>query len=56
MKIICTEDQKQLIVEALASSYNCFLPRDMVRCKNADSCSECLEKNIEWQIEKGDGE
>ena len=56
MKITCTEDQKPLIVEALASSCHCFFPRGIVRCICADSCSECLEKNIEWQIEDGDGD
>lgn len=54
MKIICTEEQKPLIVEALASSYHCFSPTKD-HCKYVDSCSECLEKNIEWQIEDGDG-
>lgn len=56
MKIICTEEQKPLIVEALASSYHCFLPPPKDHCKYEDSCSECLEKHIEWQIEDGDGE
>ena len=56
MKITCTEYQKPLIVEALASSYHCFLPQPKRgHCKFEDSCSECLEKNIEWQIEDGDG-
>lgn len=54
MKIVCTEEQKPLIVEALAMSCHCFFPPTKDYCKYVDSCSECLEKHIEWQIEDGD--
>ena len=51
MKIICTEDQKQIIVEALARSYNCIFPKEEKKCPESCFCAECIEKTVEWQIE-----
>ncbi len=56
MKIICTEDQKQIIVEALARSYNCIFPKEEKKCPESGYCAECIEKTVEWQIEDGDGD
>ena len=56
MKITCTEEQKPLIVEALAMSNNCIFPKEVKKCPKSFNCFECIEKTVEWKIEEGDGE
>ena len=56
MKIVCTKDQKPLIVEALAMSNNCIFPKEAKKCPKSFDCFECIEKTVEWQIEDGDGD
>lgn len=53
MKIICTKQEKELLIDNFISTYRCMLTH--IECKYHDyyqeSCKACLEKNIEWEIE-----
>lgn len=53
MKIICTDDEKELLIIALANSHDCpFDFTESVSCNGTPSfrsCIECVRKNIEWE-------
>lgn len=49
MKVICTEEQKQELINAMAYFRSC--PWVTSECEGGISCAECYEKNIEWEIE-----
>lgn len=51
IEIKCDELQKEAIKQALLFSEFCII--DNNNCRN-DSCSKCLEKNINWIIEEGE--
>lgn len=53
MKIECTDAQKERIVEAIANRLDCErIMGDGSKefCSKYDSCTECVEKTIEWNI------
>lgn len=55
MKIICTNEEKQTFLNAYESNTNlpCILVNVETNCANKySSCSECLEKKIEWEIKE----
>ena len=54
MKISCTKKQKRMLIFAMARSNDCLFPADIVNCRKMESCEQCLEENIDWQIEEGD--
>ena len=51
MKIICTESEKQAVINALADTPACYGTGD---CNG--NCKECVENYIEWEIKDGDGQ
>lgn len=53
MKIICTKEEKRLILQAFEDANLCpFFSTFGVLCSM--SCDACKEKNIEWEIEDGE--
>ena len=56
MKISCTKKQKRMLIFAMARSNDCLFPVDIVDCRKMENCEQCLEENIDWQIEDGDGD
>ena len=60
MKIICTQSQKDFLIECINKSEKCpFGPDfpcppsvDLEGCNNI----KCFEKNIEWEIKDGEQE
>ena len=59
MKIICTQSQKELLIECLKDSPKCLFGQD-IECPpmeelNGGWCgNKCIEENIEWEIEDGE--
>ena len=49
MKITCTQYQKACLIRMIDENINCIL--DIENCEK--DCRECIEKNIEWEIEDG---
>ena len=48
MKIICTEKQKEELVEILDNNgWGCL---DHINCPEGLYCWECIESGIEWEI------
>lgn len=59
MKIICTEQEKQTLIYAYEHNpkANCCLAKMEAGCATKyKSCAECLDKNIEWEIQKNKAE
>lgn len=55
MKIICTEQEKQTLIYAYEHNpkANCCLTKIETGCATKyKSCAECLDKNIEWEIQE----
>ena len=54
MKIICTQSQKELLIECLRDCPQCPFGPDFECPPTAelDGCvdSKCIEENIEWEI------
>ena len=54
MKIICTRQEKDLLLITFLDGSNCPFNSDNLNdysyCK-LDDCRGCIENNIEWQIE-----
>lgn len=53
MKIICTSEEKELFVNAyeIKPELPCCLAYQEDGCASRyNSCKECLEENIEWEI------
>ena len=56
MKISCTKGEKKVLTMILRNEAN-FCPFEKLKDNYCGGkCEECIEKNIEWQIEDGDGE
>ena len=53
MKIICTQAQKEWVLDALKASDKCALESEL--CGEV-GCIPCIENSIEWQIEDGEQE
>lgn len=53
MKITCTQEEKEWLVESLMTSEPLciFADEDFNRC---GGCHECLDEKIEWEIEDGE--
>jgi len=54
MRIICTNEEKQTFLNAYDKNteLSCILTTMEVGCATKyKSCRECLDKNIDWQIE-----
>ena len=53
MKITCTDDEKEMMIIALAESTECpFDFTESVVCRvppSLNRCMECVRKNIEWE-------
>lgn len=53
MKITCTDDEKEMMIIALAKSGDCpFEFTEGVVCRfppNLNGCMECVRNNIEWE-------
>ena len=54
MKIVCTQEEKVMIIDALKNAVVCLAPEE--ECNNQPTCSECIEGHIEWQIKDGERE
>ena len=53
MKITCTQAEKDWLVECLMTSEPiCIFADD--EFTGCGSCTECLDKQIEWEIEDGE--
>ena len=50
MKISCTENEKELIIELFSGFQDCIFEED--QCPNNMTCAECVKKHIEWNIEE----
>lgn len=50
MKISCTQEEKELLKEAIPSAYCVFDFFETEKCKGYKNCQECLEENIEWNV------
>ena len=48
MKIECTEEQKQLIIDMLLKADNCLFADGI--CYGFSYCEKCLNERIEWEI------
>ena len=48
MKIICTKNEKELLLSLFRNSEDC--PESIIGC-NGRTCEQCLNEEIEWVIE-----
>lgn len=48
MKIICTEREKENLLDCIDASNFCPISE---RCVSNKSCRECAEEHIEWVVE-----
>lgn len=51
MTIKCTAKEKGLLTLVFVESS--FCPFNFIHCSERDTCKECFEKNVEWQIKDG---
>ena len=51
MKIICTQAEKEWIIDALSASPVCPLRNNLCGKRK---CIECTEESIEWEVTDGD--
>ena len=51
MKIQCTKQEKELIINSLMDSEYCPNPKVNQSCVYDSGCYNCIEKSIEWNIE-----
>ncbi len=53
MKIECTEEQKEFIIEAIMEHPDCPFDayQGRIQCFKYDSCDPCLRNEIEWYPE-----
>lgn len=57
MKIICTQEEKEWLIEAIMNSdEHCFFVEDHSYMNCGDNCRDCLCKKIEWEIKGGGSE
>ena len=57
MKIICTQEEKTVLVELIGGNeYICPFNFNLNMCSNYEYCKNCVANEIEWQIEDGDQE
>ena len=57
MKIICTQEEKEWLIEAIMNSdSHCFFVEDYSYMNCGDNCKDCLYKKIEWEIKGGESE
>lgn len=57
MKVICTERQKEMIIDNFSDiEGNCLIgqARQAICGENLFDCKKCLRKNIEWEIKNED--
>lgn len=58
MKIVCTDDEKEVLIISLANSIHCpFEFTESVHCKanpNLSGCIECIRENIDWFCADGE--
>lgn len=47
MTVICTEEEKDRLVEAIAKSSFCPL---IGHCTDGGDCEKCAPKKIDWQV------
>lgn len=48
MKIICTTEERNKLVNAMMLAYPCIISN---HCPNdVEHCYQCIDKNIEWEI------
>lgn len=55
MKIICTNEERQALLNSYEDNteLHCCLAKPYVGCASKyETCRECLEQNIEWEIVK----
>ena len=50
MKIICTKTEKENLLDSTASSNFCPMGIGFCGKFDADSCAQCFEDNVEWEI------
>lgn len=53
MKIICTKQEKEDLVEILTAAAWCYWEE---KCESDMSCSDCIECHIEWEIKDSEQE
>ena len=59
MKIVCTKEEKEMLIPAIANSIRCLLHGKTGKeeiCERMTTCTECAEQNIEWEIEDGENQ
>lgn len=47
MKIICTEDEKKMLFPLILNSNGCLVGTEC----NGRTCEQCINEEIEWEIE-----
>ena len=52
MKVICTEEERDRLIEAICKSSFCPL---VGYCTDSGDCEKCAPKKIEWVIQEGNG-
>ena len=50
MKIICTETEKENLLDSTASSMFCPMGIGFCIKPDADKCAKCFEENTEWEV------
>lgn len=53
IKIICSEEEKEIIIDALDEYKTCIFNENYENCDLNDqvgTCGFCLERNIKWEI------
>lgn len=56
MKIICEQIEKEKLIRTLASEHRCVGAAEKGNRCPYETCEECVEKNIEWEITDGEQE
>lgn len=53
MKIQCTKQEKEIIINSLMDSEYCPYPEENQSCIYDSGCYDCIKVSIEWEIEDG---
>ena len=54
MKIICTEQEKENLLDSTASSPFCPIGIGFCAKLDAERCAECFVNNVDWEITDAD--
>ena len=52
IKITCSDKDKTSLLDCIMESIKCPFSKNIKECAEFEDCSECIEKNIEFEIKE----